>query len=145
MSKKITIYNKMYLINILGGISLHYFEDDDKLLDIRSKTTELEYAFIMEKVNGRVYIFSIDREPTDIDGIPCVHITLSIFKEQKPILNYRWPMALLKLKYPYDLIDIIWYMLMDDDYYPKCKALTLIGHDKKSFLRKHPILINVIK
>jgi hypothetical protein len=135
----------MYLINILGGMSHYYFEDDDKLLDIRSKTTELEYAFIMEKVNGRVYIFSIDREPTDIDGIPCVHITLSIFKEQKPILNYRWPMALLKLKYPYDLIDIIWYMLMDDDYYPKCKALTLIGHDKKSFLRKHPILINVIK
>jgi len=143
MSKKITIYNKMYLINILGGMSHYYFEDDDKLLDIRSKTTELEYAFIMEKVNGRVYIFSIDREPTDIDGIPCVHITLSIFKEQNPILNYRWPMALLKLKYPYDLIDDIWSMIIDDDYYPQCK--TSIEYDKKSFLRKHPILINVIK
>jgi hypothetical protein len=133
----------MYLINILGGMSHYYFEDDDKLLDIRSKTTELEYAFIMEKVNGRVYIFSIDREPTDIDGIPCVYITLSIFKEQNPILNYRWPMALLKLKYPYDLIDDIWSMIIDDDYYPQCK--TSIEYDKKSFLRKHPILINVIK
>ena len=143
MSKIITIYNKSCLIDILAEISDYYLQDDDKLLDISTKTLELEYQIIMPKADRRVYIFSIDREPTDIDGIPCVHITLSIFKEHKRILNYRWPMALCKLKYPYDLIVDIWSMIIDDDYYPQCK--TSIEYDKKSFLRKYPLLVNVIK